>query len=302
MGLLGLQVDFIAMLEAFEEEIRCSAESLPDRLRLVAAHRADVLPVGLQPANFGSRLVPLGGRGELFGALAQRFLARQIRRPHFFPFGQIRIAPREKAIARLAETLPRGLRLLPWHRSDLLPLDLQLFQLVGGLDPVRGVGDRFRAFDEHDLAFEVLPALLVAVHEELADARLHRVRRLTVAMPQCLGLRSRRLGDGFPAFLDVVHFAGELLEILVLGAPAFLIEAELYAQGFGLRDQLFLHGGIGKALPLIHLAQIVEARIQCRLRLSQPVGERVPFPLIGDARRDRVHAGSQIPHQPVGFA
>ena len=108
------------------------------------------------------------------------------------------------------------LRVLPRDRADLLPFGLQLLQLVGGLDPVGRVGERFGALDERQLELEVGAALLGALREELARLGLNRVGGLAVAVPQRLRLRARRLGDLLPALLDLVQLVRGLLDVLGL--------------------------------------------------------------------------------------
>jgi len=96
-------------------------------------------------------------------------------------------------IARVTESLPDDARVGARDGSDRLPFGLELLQLVGRLDPVSGVGERFGALAERQLLFEISLTLLRAVREELARLRLDRVGRLAVSMPERLGLGARRL-------------------------------------------------------------------------------------------------------------
>ena len=59
IGLLRLELDLVAPLVAIEERVARGAEALPDRLRLVAADRADGLPLALQAADLAGRPVPV---------------------------------------------------------------------------------------------------------------------------------------------------------------------------------------------------------------------------------------------------
>ena len=160
IGLLGFELDLVAPLVAFEERVAGGAEALPDRLRLVPAHGADRLPLGLQPSNLRGGPVPLAGGRELLGARAERLFLREVRRPRFLALGQVGVAAREELVAGVAETLPGRARVVARHGADQLPLVLQLLQLVGRLDPVGRIGERFGALDERELALEVgLPLL-----------------------------------------------------------------------------------------------------------------------------------------------
>ena len=138
----------VAPLVAFEERVTGGAEALPDGLRLVPAHGADRLPLGLQPSDLRGGPVPLAGGRELLGPGAERFLLREVRRPRFLAFRQVGVASREELVAGVAETLPGRARVVARDGADLLPLVLQLLQLVGGLDPVGRVGERLGALDE----------------------------------------------------------------------------------------------------------------------------------------------------------
>ena len=102
-----------------------AAEPLPDRLRAALLHRADRLPLGLQPLDLGGGGVPVGRLGERLGLRAERFLPREVVGPDRLALGQIGVAAGEEAIAGAAEPLPDRLLLAARHRADGLPLGLQ---------------------------------------------------------------------------------------------------------------------------------------------------------------------------------
>ena len=158
--------------------------------------------------------IPLARVGEFFGAGAEGFLLGQVRRPGFLALGEIGVAAGEELVARLAEALPGGARVVARHGACLLPFLLQLLQLVGGLDPVGGIGQRLGPFDQRELAIEVALALFGADGEELARLGLDRIGGLPVAVPEGLRLGAGRLGDLLPALLDLVEIAGGLLDVV----------------------------------------------------------------------------------------
>ena len=224
----------------------------------------------------------------------------EVGRPGFLALGEIGVAPGEEPVARVAELLPGGLGVLARHRTDLLPLGLQLLQLVGGLDPVGGVGELLGAGDERELLVEIALALLVAVREELAQPGLDRIGGLPVAMPEGLRLGARRFGHALPALLDVVELARRLVEILFLRSLG-RVEPVLDPQRFGLGNQLFLHGRVGEALPLVHLAQVVQLRRDHRGGGAQAFDQRLlglTVPLDGGASI----AAAQIADEPIRLA
>ncbi len=115
-------------------------------------------------------------------------------------------------------------------------------------------------------------------------------------MPQRLRLRTGRLGRLLPALLDIVQLARDLVE--VLGLHAFGgVEAVFRAQDIRLRDQLFLNGGVGESLPLIHLAELVQLGGDECQRPLQLLGE---LPL--GCRRRGVERGTQLAGDTVGLA
>jgi hypothetical protein len=207
---------------------------------------------------------------------------------------EVGVPAREERVARLAEPLPGDARFLARHRADRLPLGLERLELVGRLDPVRGVRQGLGALDQRELAREMALALFAPDREELADLRLDRIRGLPVAVPQGLRLRARRLGGLLPALLDLVQLARGLVEIVRL-RPFRRVEVVLRAKRLGLRDQLFLHRGVREPLPLVHLAQLVELRRDGGLRGSQPFHELALLVW-------RVDRGAQLAPDPIGFA
>ena len=181
-----------------------------------------------------------------------------LRRPDFLALRQVFVSAREELVARVAEPLPDDARVGAGDRARGLPLRLELLHLLGGLDPVGGLGERFGALAQVELDLEVGFALDGARGEELARLRLDRIRGLAVAVPERLRLRARRFGRLLPALLDVVQLARRLLHVLGL------VEVVLLAERLGLRDQLFLDGGVREPLPLVHLAQLVQLRRRAR--------------------------------------
>ena len=175
-----------------------------------------------------------------------------------------------------------------------MPFGLELLQLVGGPDPVGGVRDGFGAFAQRELLLEVPLPLLGTVCEELAGLRLDRVRGLAIPVPERLRLRARRFGDLLPALLDVVQLARRFLDVLGF------FEVVLRAQRFRLRDQLFLKGGVREPLPLVHFAQLVEARSERAERSLEALDDRVAVGLRHERRR--LDRGAEIPGGLVRFA
>ena len=87
---------------------------------------------------------------------------------------------------------------------------------------------------------------------------------------------------------------------------ALRVEVILCLERFGLGDQLLLYGGVGEALPLVHLAQVVQARGDEREGGLQLLDQLVALTLgnrrrIGSRRRG-VDRRAQIARQAIGFA
>src|SRR5262249_32225969 len=68
----------VAVLVALEERVAGGPETLPHLVRLLAAHRADRLPLRLQAADLGRGRVPLARGGERFRTRDQRLLGREV--------------------------------------------------------------------------------------------------------------------------------------------------------------------------------------------------------------------------------
>ena len=146
VGLARLDLDLVAALVAVEERVRGRPEPLPQRLRLGPADRADRLPVRLQPAQLGRRLVPVarGRRAPRRGRTALpscAWLAPQTSlrcaRSSFRRVKNLSHASRN----RFQTTRVSGRGTGPGR----LPLRLELLHLLGGLDPVGGLGERLGA-------------------------------------------------------------------------------------------------------------------------------------------------------------
>ena len=144
-----------------------------------------------------------------------------------------------------------------------------------------------------ELDLEVGLALDGAGREELARLGLDRIGGLAVAVPQRLRLRARRLGRLLPALLDVVQLARRLLHVLGL------VEVVLLRQRLGLRDHLFLDGGVREPLPLVHLAQLVELRPEHGQRRLQALDQVLA--LVVRQRQRRLDRGAEIARRLVRF-
>ena len=147
--------------------------------------------------------------------------------------------------------------------------------------------------DQVHLDLEIGLALDGARREELARLGLDRIRGLAVAVPERLRLGARRLGRLLPALLDVVQLARRLLHVLGL------VEVVLLRQRFGLRDHLFLDGGVGEPLPLVHLAQLVELRPEHGQRRLQTLDQVLA--LVMRQRERRFDRGPEIARRLVRF-
>jgi len=86
----------MAVVKALEELVGSRAEAVPHLFRLVAADRADGLPLLLQPLHLVGGDVPVRRFGQRFGARAERFLLRLILRPDLLARGQVFAAAREE--------------------------------------------------------------------------------------------------------------------------------------------------------------------------------------------------------------
>src|SRR5262249_41024296 len=137
-----LRFDRLAVLVALEEPVAGGAEALPDRLRLVAAHRAYSLPVGLQLLDLFRGRAPRGGLRQLFAAGREGLLGAQVPGPLVLALRQVLVATLEVEIARLAEPLPDRLLVAARGGAYGLPFGLQRLYRLGRLDPVGGGSQR----------------------------------------------------------------------------------------------------------------------------------------------------------------
>src|SRR5262249_21758634 len=119
-----LLVDAIEVLLASREEaIAGLTEGTPERRRVLARHRADLLPVGLEPPDHLRRLVPRSGLAERRGLRAERPLLLEVAR-------EVCVAPPAQLVASRPETLPQRLRLVCGRAGHLRP-----FLLHAGEEP-----------------------------------------------------------------------------------------------------------------------------------------------------------------------
>src|SRR4029077_4936401 len=137
------------------------------------------LPLRLQPLHLARGGVPVDRVLDRLRLDDERFLLREVLGPDGLALGEVGVATGEEAIAGAAEALPDRLLLAAADRADRLPLGLQLLDLVGGLNPVGGVGERLGALTQGDLPGEVLAARLGLRREmRLAPRPRFVVRRL----------------------------------------------------------------------------------------------------------------------------
>ena len=122
-------------------------------------------------------------------------------------------------------------------------------------------GQRLHLLAEQFLLPEVLGALDRRLLEERlaagANLRLHRL----VALPELPALLARDRADLVPLVLDLAQLLGHDRHV------------GLVAQRLEAADERFLHAGVGPALPLVGLAQILDAREQQRLDGLQPADD-----------------------------
>ncbi len=131
-----LQVGLSSLLIALEEAIAGTAKPLPDSLGAVATYRADRFPLGLQPADFRGRRVPVRRFGEGLGANRQRLLAGVVLGPGSFAIDQVLTTPGEKQVARGAEPLPDGPFVGRSRGAERLPLSLQALNRFRRANPI----------------------------------------------------------------------------------------------------------------------------------------------------------------------
>ena len=141
--------DLVAVVVALEELVGGGAEARPDRLGLVAAHRPDGLPLGLQPLHLGGRGFPLGRLGQGLGADAQGFLRGEVVGPGLLAVGQVLAALARRTRCRPRGTAARDRDRLPVRRG---PSSCQAFcsswKRAAALRPVGRLGERFGFGDE----------------------------------------------------------------------------------------------------------------------------------------------------------
>src|SRR6185436_12798489 len=159
--LLLLAQPGIVLLAPAEELVERLAETLPDRVAVLARHRPGRLPLGLQGLQGLGRGLPLRRRRQLLGAGAESLLLAEVLLLLLAQLGQVLLAPLEEAVRRRPEAVPQLLRELLGHRADGLPLGLQALDRLGRGLPLGGVLELLGPPDEGFLALEVLRELLL---------------------------------------------------------------------------------------------------------------------------------------------
>ena len=165
LGELARHRDLMTVVVALEEVIGRRAEARPHRLGLGAPHRADGLPLGLQPLHFGGGGIPVHRLGEGLGAIAERFLLRQVVGPHLLARGEVLATSGEERIARGAEALRQIARVAPRDGAERPPFGLQFLEAAGGLRPIGRLGQRFGLLDDRGLPREIRGAFLAQLGE-----------------------------------------------------------------------------------------------------------------------------------------
>ena len=281
----------VAVLEALEEQVARGAELVPDRVRLALLHRADRLPVDLQPLDARRRLLPLGRLRQLLRLGDQRFLALEVLGPVLLALLEIVLAAREELVARGAEALPHRLlvaardrRRSAFHSACSVFMASAVFtqSVESAIDSARSA-QRF-------LLLQVLDALGRLLREEVLALVVDLLLRGLEARPQRLGLRARRGGHRLPPLLQRAH--------LVRG---------LFGIGLGERDerfhlgaQLFLHLDVRPALPLLRFAQLLDARRQRRAHGLQAHHQVFAILLVGQ-RAHRADRQLHVLQQLIGL-
>ena len=120
-------------------------------------------------------------------------------------------------------------------------------------------------------------------------------------MPQGLRLGARRFGDLLPAFLDLVELPRGLFDV-VGRRGAIGLEVVFRAQRLGPRDQLLLDRCVREALPLVHLAKVLQPRRDRAERGFQAFRQAVTLAVADAGWRGRINRRTQIARDPVGFA
>ena len=261
VGLLRLELDLVAPLVAIEERVAGGAEALPDRFRLVAAHRTD--RSSSRSAGGGSPPAALSHSREAASSSARAHSASFCARLA----DQVSLRSARSALRRVkkrshasrnrfqvARVSWRGTGPICCHSACSFFSSSAV--LIQSVESASCLGAR----DERQLLLEVALALFVAVREELAQPRLDRIGGLTVAVPQRLRLGARRLGDLFQRSWMSWSSRAALSRSSSFGPPSARRSRYLARSASALRDQLLLHRGVGEALPLVHLAQVVQPR------------------------------------------
>src|SRR6185436_16539552 len=97
-----------------------AAEALPHRLGSRLLHRADRLPLVLEPLDLVGGGVSVDRVLERLDFCAERVFFREVLRPHRLALGEVGVAAGEKAVAGGAEALPDRLLLAAADRTDRL--------------------------------------------------------------------------------------------------------------------------------------------------------------------------------------
>src|SRR5262249_23584552 len=154
-------------------------------------------------------------------------------------------------------TLPDGFFMPARHGTDRLPLGLEPLDLGRGPHPVGGIGQRLDALAELLFAGKIPGALFALRRKVRLAAREDLVLRSLEPSPERLALRARGLGHLLPSRLELAHLSRGLVDVL------------LRLQAFHLAAQLFLHLKVGPALPVVGVAQLLDARRQLDTRLLE---------------------------------
>src|SRR6185369_11115616 len=187
------------------------------------------------------------------GLLAERVLATGRFAPLPVQSIEVLLATCEEAVARGAELLPQGLRVLRGSGTDRLPFGLQALHEIGRLVPGRRLADVRHLGAERALLLEVLRHVAVRAAAELVPRRAE-------AFPERLRLVGRGARHRRPLVLQVGEDARALRQVVRL------------EQRLDATDDLFLRRDVGPAPPLLGflgLTMVLQEPIACR---RQPLG------------------------------
>src|SRR6185295_9162710 len=121
--LLPLRVDFVeVLLPPREETVARLAELVPERLRVLAGHRPDRLPLGLRALDAVGCLVPARRVADVSHLRAERTLLLEV-------LGHVGIAALAEVVPRGAEALPERLGLVGRRGRHGGPVRLELAEL-----------------------------------------------------------------------------------------------------------------------------------------------------------------------------